>query len=53
MRRACAPLIDQCRPLFDYGDQCRGRADWVLFRLLLKVFGARFALWFCGYLKKG
>lgn len=30
-----------------------GRADWVLFRLLLKVFGARFALWFCGHLKKG
>lgn len=53
VRRACAPLIDQCRPLFDYGDQCRGRADWVLFRLLLKVFGARFALWFCGHLKKG
>lgn len=51
VRHACAPLIDQCRPLFDHGDQCRGRADWVLFRLLLKAFGARFALWFCGRLK--
>ena len=45
VRAACAPLIDQCRVLYDYGDQCRGRADWVLFRLLLKCFGARFALW--------
>ena len=45
VRAACAPLIDQCRILYDYGDQWRGRADWVLFRLLLKCCGARFALW--------
>ena len=52
VRRACAPLIDQCKPLYDYGDQCRGRADWALFRWLLKLFGARFALWAAGLLKR-
>lgn len=52
VRHACAPLIDQCKPLYDYGDQCRGRADWALFRWLLKLFGARFALWAAGLLKR-
>ena len=52
LRRACAPGVDRCRFLYDYGDQCRGRADWVLFRLLLKAFGAKFALWAAGGLKK-
>ena len=52
LRHACAPAIARCRPLYDYGDQCHGRADWVLYRWLLKLFGAKFALWAAGLLHR-
>ena len=45
-------IIPVCDALYDYGDQCRGRADWALFRWLLKLFGARFTLWAAGLLKR-
>ena len=51
LRRACAPGVEACRDLYDKGTQCHGRADWVLFRWLLKLFGPRFALWAAGRLK--
>lgn len=53
VRRACVPWVDRCRALYDYGEQAKGRADWVLFRWLLKLFGARFALWAAARMKRG
>lgn len=44
VRRACAPLILQLKPLWKLGSQCRGRLDWSLYRILLCVFGPRTAL---------
>lgn len=52
LRRACVPGIEACRALYDKGDECRSRADWALFRFLLKGFGPRFALWAGGVLKR-
>ncbi|MDD4849065.1 MAG: glycosyltransferase family 2 protein [Gemmiger sp.] len=52
-RRACAPLMRQCRPLYAYGEQCRGRADWVAYRWLVTLCGPRFALWATAHLKRG
>ena len=45
VRRACAPLLARCRPLYDCGSQGGGRAAWTAFRLMLKYGGPRFALW--------
>lgn len=44
VRRACEPLILQLKPLWNLGEQCRGRLDWTLYRLALCAFGPRFAL---------
>lgn len=46
VRRACEPLIWQLKPLWKLGDQCRGRLDWSLYRILLCAFGPRAALSF-------
>lgn len=51
LRRACAPGVTRCRPLYDFGDQCRGRADWVAFRWMLKLLGAPAGLWLAARLK--
>ncbi len=45
VRRACAPLIAQCRGLYAAGEQGRGRPDWTAFRLLLTALPAPAALW--------
>lgn len=52
VRHACVPGVDRCRALYDYGEQAQGRADWVLFRWLLKIFGAKFGLWAAAQLKR-
>ena len=46
VRRACEPLILKLKPLWTLGDQCRGRFDWALYRILLCTFGPRAALGF-------
>lgn len=52
LRHACVAGVDRCRALYDHGEQAQGRADWVLFRWLLKIFGARFGLWAAAHLKR-
>ena len=52
VRRACAPLVARCHPLYNAGDECRGRADWAAYRWLLKIFGARFGLWAASFLHR-
>lgn len=49
VRRACAPRMALCRPLYGAGDECRGRADWTAYRLLMTCLGPRFALWFTSF----
>lgn len=51
-RRECLPAVASLRPLYGAGSQCRGRTDWVLYRWLLTLFGARFGLWAAGLLKR-
>lgn len=44
VRQACVPLIRQLKPLWRLGDQCRGRVDWSLYRMVLCILGPRAAL---------
>lgn len=53
VRAACAPWVERCRPLYAYGREVNARRDWRLFRTLLTIFGARFALWAAACLKRG
>lgn len=52
LRRACRPGLERCRALWDLPADGR-RPDWVLFRLLLRRFGPRFALWAGSLFKRG
>ena len=44
-RRACLDAVNALRPLYGAGSQCRGRADWALYRWLLTLLGGRGGLW--------
>lgn len=51
VRRACAPGLTACKALWRRGDE-NTRWDWRFFAFLLRHFGADFALWAAGRLKK-
>ena len=44
-RRACLDAVNALRPVYGAGSQCRGRADWTLYRWLLTLLGGRGGLW--------
>lgn len=51
-RRRCVPHVAACRPLYGAGSQCRGRADWVLYRWLLTLLGADAGLALASLMKR-
>lgn len=53
LRAACAPRMARCRELYDCGEQSRtGGAAQTAYRLMMKCFGPRFALWATGRMHK-